>query len=218
MTLTASIHRFSSIGLALARPHFHPPSSPFLIVRVTSWFRICKYDAKSTSTVYDCVHPVLWTLFSFKPCDMDFISIFVDQSGPRPVLNFTIHRKIRHEAKVPEPKYRFLSIARALLWSHFLSLCGFFPTLPFGCLAFQSFNHPSSPSSALLRSSLASSDLTSFHHSIHSTHLSHRDSFKPDTDLKTNPASYHAYGWRARRGCIGATTSDRTARRNARSV
>ena len=145
MTLTSSIHRFSSIGLALARPHFHPPSLPFLIVRVTSWVGIGWYDAKSTSTVYDCVHPVLWTLFSFKPCDMDFISIFVDQSGPRPVLNFTIHRKIRHEAKVPEPKYRFLSIARALLWSHFLSLCGFFPTLPFGCLAFQSFRHPSSP-------------------------------------------------------------------------
>ena len=120
MTLRASIHRFLSIGLALARPHFLRLSSPFLIVRAKSCFRIAKYDTKSTSTVYACMHAVFWILSILKVIEVEFVSISIDRIGRRLEGTFTIYRKMRYEMRVPMPKYRFLSIGLALRKSNFL--------------------------------------------------------------------------------------------------
>ena len=91
------------------------------MIGAQSWFRIGKYDTKSTSTGYACNNAASWILSIFKVIEVDFISISIDRIGPRLEGTFTIYRKIRYAMRVPMPKYRFLSIGLALRKSHFLS-------------------------------------------------------------------------------------------------
>ena len=129
----------------------------------------------------------IWTLYRFSS-----IKVALGQySISRYIVKYGTRRRCQSQSI---DFYRLRERSSGLIFFLYMDS---FQLCPLGALLFKALitlPHPSSPSSALLRSSLASSDLTSFHHSIHSTHLSHRDSFKPDTDLKTNPPSYHAYG------------------------
>ena len=100
MTFMASIYRFLSIGLALAKLHVFPPSWTFLMVMTQSRFRIGKYDTKSASTDYACINAVPWILSIFQVIEVDFISISFDRIGPRLEGTFTIYRKIRYDMRV----------------------------------------------------------------------------------------------------------------------
>ena len=120
-------YRVLSIGLALPKRHFPPPSRTFLMVRAKSSFRIGKYDTKWTLATYACMNGAPWIRLAFKAIQVDFISVFVERIGPRLKRILTIYHKIRYELRVLGPKYRFLSIALTLRRSHFFPPSWTFP-------------------------------------------------------------------------------------------
>ena len=114
MSIPKQKHRVSSIGLALPKRHFAPASQTFLNVWARGWFRIGKYDTKSTSTTYACINAAPSILLALKAIKVDFISVFIERIDARLKRMLTIYRKTRYEMRVPMLKYRFLSIGLLL--------------------------------------------------------------------------------------------------------
>ena len=114
MSIPMQKHRVLSIGLALPKSHFRPASQTFLNVWARGWFRIGKYDTKSTSTTYACINAASSILLALKAIQVDFISVFIERIDARLKRMLTIYRKTRYEVRVSMLKYWFLSIGLLL--------------------------------------------------------------------------------------------------------
>ena len=160
MSIPMQKHRVLSVGLALPKRHFRPASQTFLNVWARGWFRIGKYDTKSTSTTYACINAASSILLALKAIKVDFVSVFIERIDARLERMLTIYRKTRYEMRVPMLKYRFLSIGLLLRRSIF-------------SLHLEMFNF-SSPLAKRIRGNLKAND----HRWLHPARLLQSESLK----------------------------------------